>query len=88
MKLTEVLAEFLFSASIKNISEAVMKKIVIDIADDGQIQIENRGFTGKSCVQEAEFIKKVLGNETARKLTPAYWQKCQVQVKKYLPLCG
>ena len=65
-----------------------MKEIVIDIADDGQIKIETRGFTGKSCIKEAKFIKQVLGSETARKLTPAYWQTCKAQVKKYLPLCG
>ena len=65
-----------------------MKQIVIDVSDDGQIQVETKGFTGKSCDEEAQFIKDVLVNETARQLTPTYWQKSQVKVKKYLPLCG
>ena len=65
-----------------------MKEIVIDVSDDGQIQVETKGFTGKSCVEEAQFIKDVLGNETARQLTPTYWQKSQAKIKKYLPLCG
>ena len=65
-----------------------MKEIVIDVSDDGQIQIETKGFSGKSCVKEAQFIKDVLGSETARQLTPTYWQKSQAIVKKYLPLCG
>jgi len=65
-----------------------MKEIVINISDDGQIQIETKGFTGKSCVKESQFLKDVLGSETARQLTPTYWQKSQAKIKKYLPLCG
>jgi hypothetical protein len=65
-----------------------MREIVIDISHDGQIEIETKGFAGKSCVKEAQFIKDVLGNETARQLTPTYWQKNQTKIKKYLPLCG
>ena len=65
-----------------------MKEIVIDISDEGQIQIETKGYTGKSCLEESQFIKDVLGSETARQLTPTYWQKSQTKVKKYLPLCG
>jgi hypothetical protein len=65
-----------------------MKEIVIDVSDDGQIQLETKGFTGKSCIEESRFLKEVLGSETARQLTPTYWQKNQVEIKKYLPLCG
>ena len=65
-----------------------MKEIVIDVSNEGEIRIQTKGFTGKSCVSESQFIKDVLGKETARELTPTYWQKNQVKVKKYLPLCG
>lgn len=65
-----------------------MKKIIIDISDDGEIKLETRGFEGKSCVEEARFIKDVLGKEIVRQLTPAYWQKETIRIKKYLPLCG
>ena len=65
-----------------------MKEIVINVSNDGEIQIETKGFAGKSCIEESQFIKDVLGNETARQLTPTYWQKSQIKVKKYLPLCG
>ena len=65
-----------------------MKEIVIDISNDGEIQIETKGFKGKSCVSEAQFIKDVLGKETAYQLTPTYWQKASTTIKKYLPLCG
>jgi hypothetical protein len=65
-----------------------MKEIVIDVSDDGQIQLETKGFTGNSCIEESKFLKEVLGSETARQLTPTYWQENRVEVKKYLPLCG
>lgn len=65
-----------------------MKEIVVEIKDDGEIQIETKGFKGKDCVMETEFLKKVLGKETSRSLTPAYWQENHAHTKKYLPLCG
>jgi hypothetical protein len=65
-----------------------MKEIIIDISKDGEIQIETRGFRGKSCLTEARFLKDVLGKETAQTLTPTYWQEEKATVKKHLPLCG
>jgi hypothetical protein len=67
-----------------------MKQIVIDIADDGELKIETRGFSGASCVAESEFLKDLLGKETARQLTPAYYQRQDQKevVKKHLNLCG
>lgn len=67
-----------------------MKQIIIDIKDDGEVKIETRGFSGRSCVDESQFIKDVLGEETARQLTPAYYnrQGQKESVKRHLPLCG
>ncbi len=65
-----------------------MKEIIIDVSDDGEIKIETKGFTGKTCISESQFIKDLLGKETARELTPTYWQENQTHVKKYLPICG
>lgn len=66
-----------------------MKEIIMDVSDDGEIKVETRGFTGKGCIDESQFLKDVLGKETAQSLTPAYYQKSQKKViKKYLPLCG
>ncbi len=67
-----------------------MKQIIIDITDEGEVKIETRGYSGKSCIEEAQFLKDVLGEETARQLTPAYYQKQEGKqvVKKHLPLCG
>ena len=65
-----------------------MKEIIIDVSNEGEIQIENRGFKGKSCIKESQFMKDLLGKETAQSLTPAYWQENHTEVKRYLPLCG
>jgi hypothetical protein len=65
-----------------------VKEIIIDVSQEGEVKIETRGFSGKSCVTEAQYIKVVLGKETARQLTPAYYQKEPVRIKKHLPLCG
>ena len=65
-----------------------MKEIVIEISDDGEIRLETRGFKGKACIEEAEFIKNLLGHETHRQLVPAYYDHQKKPVRKYLPLCG
>jgi hypothetical protein len=65
-----------------------MKDIVIDISDDGEIRIETKGFVGKACVEESQFLKDLLGTETFRRLTPAYYNTNKKKVKKYLQLCG
>ena len=65
-----------------------MKEIIVDISNEGEIKIETRGFKGKSCVSESGFLKEMLGKETSRHLTPAYFQEEKETVKKYLPLCG
>ena len=64
-----------------------MKEIVIDISDDGEVRIETKGFHGKACLEESQFIKDLLGKETAKKLTAAYYYGTE-KVKKYLQLCG
>ena len=46
-----------------------MKEIIIDISDEGEVKIETRGFTGKACVKESEFIKQAaesLGIESSQ----------------------
>ena len=63
-------------------------EIRITVSDDGEIQIETVGFKGKSCISETEFLKKVLGKEKFKQLTPAYYVTEKQNKKKYLPLCG
>jgi hypothetical protein len=65
-----------------------MKEIILDISNEGEIKIETKGFKGKTCLSESQFLKGLLGSEIERSLTPTYWEKEEVTIKKYLPLCG
>ena len=65
-----------------------MKEIILDISNEGEIKIETKGFKGKSCIAESQFLKDLLGKETERSLTQTYWEKEEITIKKYLPLCG
>ncbi|MBF0259583.1 MAG: DUF2997 domain-containing protein [Desulfamplus sp.] len=65
-----------------------MKQIIIEIDEEGEVQIETRGFNGKECIEESNFIKELLGHETSQKLIPAYYVKNKQTVKQYLQLCG
>jgi len=65
-----------------------VKEIILDISNEGEIKIETKGFRGKSCLSESQFLKDLLGEETERTLTSTYWEKEEVTIKKYLPLCG
>ena len=64
------------------------KQIIVEVSDDGEIRIETRGFKGNSCLEESQFLKDLLGSETARQLTPAYYNRGRKIIKKHLPLCG
>ena len=65
-----------------------MKEIIVDISNEGEIKIETKGFKGKSCIAESQFLKDLLGKETEKNLTPTYWEEEETVIKKYLPLCG
>ncbi len=65
-----------------------MKQIVVDVSDDGEVHIETKGFSGKACLEETQFLKDLLGKETFKKLTPAYYTGRKQKIKKYLNLCG
>ncbi len=65
-----------------------MKQIIIDVMDSGEIKIETKGFQGKSCIEESQFLKDLLGEETVRNLVPAYYTRKKIMIRKHLPLCG
>ena len=62
------------------------KKIIVEIGNDGEVHLETRGFSGPVCLDESQFLKDLLGEETARQLVPQFYQKNKC--KKYLPICG
>ncbi len=65
-----------------------MKEIIVEVLDNGEIKIETRGFEGKACIAESQFIKDLLGKEISKQLTPAYFYTSKSKTKKYLPICG
>ena len=64
-----------------------MKRIVIEVSDEGELKIETKGFVGKSCIEESNFLKELLGKEVHQQLTPAYYGD-KANTKKHLTLCG
>jgi hypothetical protein len=64
------------------------KQFIVEVSDDGDIRIETRGFEGSTCLEEAQFLKDLLGHEISRQLTPAYYNQGRKIIKKHLPLCG
>jgi hypothetical protein len=50
-----------------------LKEIVIEVSEDGEVRLETKGFEGKACLEESQFLKDLLGSEVCRHLTPAYY---------------
>ena len=65
-----------------------MKQIIVEITEEGEVRLETKGFTGKTCVEEAQFLKDLIGEEIHRQLVPAYFHQGKTVIKKHLPLCG
>jgi hypothetical protein len=65
-----------------------LKEIVIEVSNDGEIRLETKGFEGKACLEESQYLKDLLGSEICRSLTPAYYTYGNKKLKKYLNLCG
>jgi hypothetical protein len=65
-----------------------MKKITVTVQNDGSVEVETSGFKGRLCLEESQFVKDLLGHETAVQLCPAFYQKDNETVKRYLPICG
>lgn len=65
-----------------------MKQIIVEVSPAGELKIETRGFVGKACLEESQFLKDLLGQETAMHLTPAYYRLGRTVAKKHLKLCG
>ncbi|MFN2342849.1 MAG: DUF2997 domain-containing protein, partial [Desulfonatronovibrio sp.] len=42
------------------------KKIIVEIDNDGEVRLETRGYSGSVCLEESQFLKDLLGEETSR----------------------
>ena len=65
-----------------------MKQVIVDIANDGEIQIAATGFNGPICIKETQFLKDLLGHEIAVQLVCAYYATNEENTKQFLPICG
>ncbi len=60
-----------------------MKEIIIEIGEDGQIEIRGEGFKGKECSEKMKFIEDALGvGDGKRKNLPSYYQSETTKLKQ------
>lgn len=64
------------------------KKIVIDISETGEVNLETHNYKGPTCVKDSQFIKDILGEETYYCLCPVYYQKQGQEINQYKSICG
>lgn len=50
------------------------REIVVDIAPDGKVTIEGKGFTGTECTKVTADLEAALGEVEAREFKPEYRQ--------------
>ena len=50
-----------------------MEQIIIDIDDEGVVEVKTKGFKGKGCVKASEFIENALGSITNTKRTGEFY---------------
>jgi hypothetical protein len=62
--------------------------MIIDIADDGEITITTKGYTGKACIEDSKFLKDLLGHEISAQLVAAYYATTEADEKQLIPICG
>jgi hypothetical protein len=50
-------------------------EITVTIAPDGTVQLETRGLTGESCLDETKELERALGRVERRTKTSEYYQQ-------------
>ena len=53
------------------------RRLKVYIKPNGDVEISVEGVKGRECVKLTEFLEKGLGEITARKLKPAYYEKVE-----------
>jgi len=52
-----------------------MQTVTVDIAADGGVKIETKGFTGKSCQEATAALEKALGVVSSDSKLPEFYQQ-------------
>lgn len=56
-----------------------MKRVTVEINNDGEVTIETTGFKGEACLKATEAIEKALGVPVQRKKKPEYYAQGAAQ---------
>ena len=51
-----------------------MKNILVTFSENGEIKVEAKGFSGKSCLSATKFLETVLGKKGETQLTSDYYK--------------
>ena len=49
-----------------------MRRIILEIDQDGEVNVEAQGYVGKSCMKDTEWLEKLLGKVTKRTFKKEY----------------
>jgi hypothetical protein len=49
------------------------EKIIINIKEDGAVEVKTHGFKGKACMKSSQFIEEALGTITATRKTADFY---------------
>ena len=55
------------------------KTIEITVNPKGEATVQTKGFAGPSCKDASQFIERALGEKTAERMTPEFYQTSPVQ---------
>ena len=58
-----------------------MKKIIVDIYEDGKVMIESEGVKGPACTQNTNWLEKALGKVKQRILKKQYHDHELVKIR-------
>jgi len=50
-----------------------MEEIIIDVDEEGVVEVKTHGFKGKGCVKASQFIEEALGKIASMKKTSEYY---------------
>ena len=56
-----------------------MKKMIVKFYPDGRVEIETKGFAGKSCVDFSAPFEKLLGRKVEERKKAEYYQRKTVE---------
>jgi len=56
-----------------------MSRIIVDVKADGTVQVETKGFSGKSCLEASKFVEEALGQKISEKHTEEFYTDREIE---------